>query len=304
MILWAAAALACGPYIMSSVLLEELSFAPPRGFDSFKPQGLSKASWLEPKLISTQSGEKQDTYSALATKGITGAAADRVWRSYEAYLQNRGEFPKALPEEFRLYREAVDLLSEGNGQPGLDALHAFVKLPYSKRKWCSTWAFYTIGNIAATTEESEKAYQEVRKLAKAGAKDTLGLALASLRMEAEHTNKLENAISLCSSYRAQGGTYGCAGFKNKVHKAFFVADARLKAIAAEPIARQAVTALLASEKYPVSECYGGEEACPPEGRDPSLWARTRWLNALKEAGKPKLQEAGMVAWLAYDMKLS
>lgn len=111
-----------------------------------------------------------------------------------------GEFLKQLPEEFRLYLEAVIYYRMSHQDKAVQVWEKLLTLPAYQRRFRSTWAAYMLGNCCSDKPgKSRRWYQMVRQFAREGYRDALGLAAASYGQEAARylqEGDYNNAIKL------------------------------------------------------------------------------------------------------------
>ena len=112
--------------------------------------------------------------------------------------------------------------------------------PEEERHYRSTWAAYMLGRTCGTNEWEQAVgyYQEVRRLAKEGFADSLGLAAASLGWEAQanlRQKKFEPAIELYLEQFAAGDSNSAeVSLRFACHRALNAGNDTLAALAKNP----------------------------------------------------------------------
>lgn len=166
----------------------------------------------------------------------------------------------------------------------LDAARAswktLLQRPAQDRPFKSTWAAYMLGRACATNEweEAIARFQEVRRLAKEGLSDSLGLAAASYGNEARiHLQRREysQALNLYLQQHTTGDESATASVEITLRKALTDGNpAKLRELAENPLWRQAVGGWLVANRE--NEAYG-DDAGPFD----RLQRLQRWIAAVE-----------------------
>ncbi|HUC62665.1 MAG TPA: hypothetical protein VMF53_11995 [Alphaproteobacteria bacterium] len=122
------------------------------------------------------------------------------------------EMGARLPAAVRLYTAGAVDYHHNELARALMRFNAILKLPESERELRAVWAAYMIGRISARAGQAAQAYDAfalTRALARAGASDPLGLAVASFGEEArvhlERAEALLDGTTLAPTRRSQFG---------------------------------------------------------------------------------------------------
>ena len=166
----------------------------------------------------------------------------------------------------------------------------------ANRHFKSTWAAFMLGK-SWETNDAEKAigyFQQVRQLAAHGFADSVGLAAASLGLEARidlKQRKTAQAIRLYLEQFATGDETALSSLRQVAQTVLSDANV-LRELARDEIARKVITAYLISRRSPA---WGWEEA-----NAHSSGLTTAWLNAVEEAGVTDIASAEKLALAAYQ----
>lgn len=213
------------------------------------------------------------------------------------------KFAPGLPEEFVDYFDGAcawrrpDARDEGKARAAWERLLA---RPAAERKYKSTWAAFMLGKLW-TDEDPEKAmgyFQQVRELAKRGFADSIGLATASLGLEARvnlDEHHFEKAIELYLEQLAAGDGSGIQSLNITAANALNndgPGGEELLALAKNPRTQRVLTAYLIAEgPVPVHE---------PTSESPADSITLRWLKAVEAAGVKDVESAEKLALAAYQ----
>jgi tetratricopeptide (TPR) repeat protein len=267
---------ACGPYFDNPRLSwvgREMLGAPRSSFDddvrvlanlASVPEGVTA------RRVRTVEGDAQDLEAAMGS-------AERV----PAYLAAREAIqpaPSGVPEEFRLYQEGVIELRAGRIEAAQERFEALLELPPERRHYRSTWAAYMLPHTRDDDALAAEDYARVRELAAQGYGDSLGLALASLRLQAAHLDAAP-ALEGCLIYRAAGGTAACGDLHVLTERALEHED--LGPALERPLVAEAVASLLTSHPRSMDE------------------QALRWLEAAERRSE-SVAGADRLAWAAYQ----
>lgn len=234
-----------------------------------------------------------DLRAALDERGIGRVRREAVVKAYREIARRRrtGEavdpstVPPEIPREFLLYLEGA---AEWHAERSRDAGRKWAELldlPEGERRWRSTWAAYMLARSRENSdrEVAAKGYTQVRRLAADGFPDSLHLAAASLGRQALvclYGDRYAEAIRLYLAHLAAGDPSAVVSLKFSA-MAVIYADAYGE-VAADPTARQVVTAYLLARGYPWSEAIAD------------------WSEALAAAGVREAAETDRLAYMAYS----
>ncbi|HHO50960.1 MAG TPA: hypothetical protein ENK18_08830 [Deltaproteobacteria bacterium] len=195
----------------------------------------------------------------------------------------------SVPTEFWLYAQGVAELHQGRRHEAQASFERLLALPAAQRHYRSTWAAHMLARLAEeglSERDPVQLWAEVRELAAGGYADTLGLALAGLRLEVRHhraSGRPDRAISSLMAYLSGGGT---------VHDPGSVA--------------QDVRALLASDPDTLrraahSAQVAGVVAAWLTSRDAAREIPDGWIEGWLDAAEATGQHTGAdrLAWAAY-----
>ena len=302
------AALACGPFFPATVInredallaapfvrhtatLAKISLPPAEfravplaGEQSHAAQSLAaeqadlNAAHVPPDVIATHLARRR------ALLEIDSSQTDRPWPA--ALARTTG-----LPVEFALYHNATVALTRGDVPAAVENWSRLLALPSAERPYKSTWAAHQLGRTTADPVEARHHFQHVRKLARAGFADPLGLAAASLGWEAKTWFDAADYAPAARLYLAQLAT-GDATAAHSLHflalRVLALADpAPLDTFAADIALRDVLTATLLTwrEDRTTSSARAGSTA--------------RWLAALERARVSSAPAAAPLALAAY-----
>ncbi len=188
-------------------------------------------------------------------------------------------------------------------QAAREAWENLLARPADERPFKSTWAAFMLGK-AWMEKDGARAigyFQQVRELARQGFRDSLGLAAASIGMEARVELDLkhyERAIELYLSQMATGDPTATNSLITATEKALSDPAADLRALARNPRARELVTACLLSIRNDSALLSTGE-AEETQREHPVLSPAARWLRGVEEAGVKDMDLAEALALTAY-----
>jgi hypothetical protein len=207
-----------------------------------------------------------------------------------------------LPPEFVDYFEgfiAWHNPAAPDKQVARESWEKLLRRPESERRYRSTWAAYMLGK-AWEREDPEKAigyFRQVRDLSREGYHDTLGLAAASLGLEARvqfsQTN-YERAIELYLDQMSSGDPTATNSLMTAAGKALNAAPDKLQRLAKNPRTQKVLTAYVISRQRDNALC---REVL---GEGQSVGTPTqKWLDAVEAAGVRDLDAAEALALAAY-----
>lgn len=305
-----AVAWACGPFFPNFILgSDEMMFEGPTGLLKAELAHLSPAGAVPFKAVpppgddflaqtaTTDVAEVEEILKGLGTPpDRTREIVDevRTLRDGLASLEAADdsapdpaslEVPAGLPPDVALYLKGAIAWHGGDFMEAEDAWTRLLALPEAQRRHRSTWAAFMLGRYALDGEEPEEAIRFFRlthELAAKGFADSLGLAAASLGLEAKvelDQGHPEKALVL---YQRQGA----AGDETATNSVAFVSSGLLASdepgaldrVVRDPEARAVFTS------YIVSRATESAES---------------WLKALDAAGVRDQAGADRIAWAAY-----
>ncbi len=225
------------------------------------------------------------------------------------------EVPAGLPGEFADYFEGALAWHNPAANGKARARAAWKRLlarPPQERHYKSTWAAFMLGK-ACETEEPDRAvqyFQQVRDLARHGFADSVGLAAASLGLEARICLKQKQYDRAIERYLEQLATDDPTAGPSLVWtsaEAIRQGPEVLRRLAKNPRAQRVITAFVISRRY--QRWFEMEAEAASEGSRPGLNADASraWLEAVEAAGVKDLESAAKLALAAYqnnDMALA
>ena len=242
---------------------------------------------------------------------------DSRWRALSSEAQPQDEhaspepaFPSleivsGLPTEFVDYFEGFAAWHNPgvpDKQIARDDWDRVLELPPAQRHYKSTWAAFMLGK-SWEKEAPDKAvlyFRQVRELARQGYADTLGLAAASLGLEAQvylNQSNYEDEIEMYLEQMASGDPTATNSLAFAAEKALASAPDALRTLALNPRTQKVITAYLISRPE-YSADYGTsafEEDNPPPADRPV----TKWLRAAEAAGASDMDSTEALALAAY-----
>jgi LysM repeat protein len=225
------------------------------------------------------------------------------------------EVPAGLPAEFADYLEGAlawhnpAVVGKGMARGAWERL---LDRPPQDRRFKSTWAAFMLGR-ACEEKEPDKAVQyfkQVRDLARHGFIDSVGLAAASLGLEARVYLQQKKYDSAIESYLEQLATGDPTAGPSLIFTAAEVLTKGpdvLRPLAANPRMQRVLTAFVISRHYRrsiESEHDDSEESSKP---GPKASVNQVWLEAVEAAGVKDVESASKLALAAYqnnDMPLA
>jgi hypothetical protein len=215
-------------------------------------------------------------------------------------LRRHEELLSVLPLEFALYARGAAAWCNADTTAAMKHWQTLLALPEKERRYHSTWATFMLGK-ALLEREPQKAvgyFEETRRLAAAGFRDTARLGPSSLGWQALIEEKSGRRVAAINHYfemfksdSVADHMVGYTSLRFLCWRALAARRGQLDpAVARDPLCRRIVTAWLVAN--------GGYFQT---GRD------RQWLEAVTAAGggKAPLEGADQLAWAAYrlgDMK--
>jgi hypothetical protein len=200
--------------------------------------------------------------------------------------------PDDLPQEFALYLKGV-LRCETSAVLARESWEELLALVPSERHWKSTWAAFRLGK-SSEKDEPKKAteyFRQVRELAQSGFADSIGLAVASLGLEARINLKRGNyqeAIRLYLEQLGAGDDSALESLRCTAAEAVQAGGQALEPLARDRNAQKVITAYLISSAGPNAES--------------NLTAANifvEWLRLVEAAKLPDAASAEQLAVAAY-----
>lgn len=200
-----------------------------------------------------------------------------------------------LPKEFAEYFRGWVAFKEGRTNDAVRAFEAVLALPEKERRHKSVWAAYMLGRAQQdeTPDKAVASFQLARALAKQGFGDPLGLAAESVGWEARahvHEKRFVRALELYRQQFAAGDSGALVSLKWTAEAAVEEGGQPLADVAAHPVARRVVTAMLTSRGYWAE--FGEPESDSPE---------STWLELMEQVGTKDSVLAEQLALLAYQL---
>jgi LysM repeat protein len=208
------------------------------------------------------------------------------------------QIPEGLPGEFTEYLEgalAWHNPAQLDKSAARKAWQRLLERPPAQRHFKSTWAAFMLGK-SFEKEDSEKAigyFKQVRDLARHGFADSVGLAAASLGLEARinfQQEKFETALELYLEQLAAGDPTAAGSLELVTRDAILKGGGTLRHLAANRQTQRVITAYLASHPAP---------AWSPEAQKRGHEIALLWLRAVEAAGVQELDSAEKLALAAY-----
>lgn len=300
---------------------------PPEQDESYPAQSL-RIDVADLKLALEKQGRSREVVARICDEHYRQRSAlNEFVQAHQRWVEERpyntdelaeGEMPEpllngiktadGLPDEFAFYLEGLTAWLNPrieDKSPARDAWLKILRLPGSERRFKSTWAAFMLGK---TWEKEEPAraieyFQQVRTLASTGFADSLGLAAASVGLEARAHLKLKHFEAAIDGYieqMASGDASATNSLLAAAREALKAPSDSLALLAANPRAQKVITALIMSRRdYPD---YESEEDKAASGQEDTA---ARWLAAIELAGIKDLDSAEALAIAAYranDMK--
>ncbi|MCX7008584.1 MAG: tetratricopeptide repeat protein, partial [Kiritimatiellaeota bacterium] len=206
---------------------------------------------------------------------------------------------RGLAREFSAYLRGSVLWYQGQTNAAIGAWSELLTWPMEERHQRSTWAAFMLGKAYLGQGQNAKAiaqFQQVRRLARDGLADVLGLAASSYGWEARAELDQKNfgrALALYLDHLAAGDASATNSLKFAAARAWELPAAQRTELVKQTPARRVLVAYALSQH----ESYGG----------PVSESWQTFLTAVEAAGIPIMEEADRLAWAAYragDMKLA
>ncbi len=215
------------------------------------------------------------------------------------------EIVSGLPTEFVDYFEGFAAWHNPgvpDKQIARDDWERVLELPPAQRHYKSTWAAFMLGK-SWQKEAPDKAvlyFRQVRELARQGYADALGLAAASLGLEAQvylNQSNYEDAIEMYLEQMASGDPTATNSLAFAAEKALASGPDTLRALTLNPRTQKVITAYLISR--PEYDADYGTSAFEEDNPPPTDRPVTKWLRAAEAAGVSDMDSAEALALAAY-----
>jgi tetratricopeptide (TPR) repeat protein len=216
--------------------------------------------------------------------------------------------PAGLPDEFADYVEGAlawhNPAVVGKGM-ACAAWQRLLDRPPQERRFKSTWAAYMLGK-ACEEKEPDKAvayYQQVRDLARHGFVDSVGLAAASLGLEARvylHQKKYEHAIETYLEQLATDDPTAGPSLVLAAREVLTKGPDVLRPLAVNPRTQRVITAFVISRGIQQWLGYGAEDSTESSRPLRRADVGRAWLEAVAAAGVNDVESAAKLALAAYQ----
>ena len=213
---------------------------------------------------------------------------------------------EGLPDEFADYFEgfiAWHNPAQMDKQVARSAWERLLGRPETQRRYKSTWATFMLGKSweEADPEKAVSLFRHVRELVRQGYRDTLGLAAASLGLEAKiclQQANYEAAIELYLDQMASGDPTAANSLATAAAKALTSGSGSLCLLAKNPRSQKVITAYVISRRQDNS-VYRSKSSENEEETFGTESATTIWLKAVEQAQIKDVESAEALALAAY-----
>lgn len=201
------------------------------------------------------------------------------------------EVPPETPGEFALYLRGASLYYQNQWPEAQDYWRKILDLPPDQRRRKSTWAAFMLGKTLFESDPDQSLlwFRKVRKLARSGYRDPLGLAAETYLWEAKAAYDKKNyleAMELLITARATGYDNGKAYLRLCCRNIVAGGPKAMAAAARDPTARQVLSAFFSSY-YNSDTDPGGKKVEP-------------WLRAVERSQARDVVTTDLLAWTAYE----
>jgi hypothetical protein len=204
--------------------------------------------------------------------------------------------PNEFASEFADYHRGALAYHAGDKATAQREWQALLNRPASERKYRTTWAEYMLGKMALEADQSDDArahFHKLRNEVKAGAIDSLGLAVASIGWEAQMELKAQHfpeAARLYLEQRAAGDLVAVDSLHALMNELIKAAPDLTPAMSDALLQRLTTAAALCG----IGAMEGFSETNEQQ-EGPS-----NWLRLLEKADAKQLKDADCVAWMEYQ----
>ncbi|MFK7927480.1 MAG: hypothetical protein AB8H79_04795, partial [Myxococcota bacterium] len=272
-------AVACGPYFSHAQLASvgrDLADAPRARFDREVDAWRQRQhSAYRAVLFTTAQADAQDLSAALNGHPQHSAL---VAAYSKARTSGTPALPSEIPDEFARYHSAVT--QSETPEQSIAGLKSLLEMPGEQRRYRSVWAAYMLASFAENPADQHRWLERVRTLVDEGYIDTLGLAAASLRRQADVSmaqGEPADALAHCADYVASGGGWGCAKELRSILAAVIADPDQLDRAARSGRTAELVTLRLASTGLENTQVQTWFRAVTNAGHAPELAGRLAWL---------------------------
>ena len=205
--------------------------------------------------------------------------------------------PAGLPIEFADYLAGSVAFHGADTNAAQEAWERLLKRPASQRQYRSVWAAFMLGKtwLQADPEEAAGYFQQTRALARAGFKDSLGLAAASYGWEAKaelSRGEYASAIRLYLNQHQAGDNTALVSLRLTMGQVLAPPQTGLLNLAADPVAQRVATGYLVSRRT----FHDGDA-------EEMTSLMESWLSAVERAGAANVESADRLALAAYQRGL-
>jgi hypothetical protein len=180
-----------------------------------------------------------------------------------------------------------------------------LSLAPEQRRYKSVWAAFMLGK-SWESEAPDKAaalFRQVRDLTQQGFKDSIGLAAASVGLEARLQLRRKNFLSAIDLYleqSASGDPTATNSLLLTARQALASTTDTLISLAKHPRAQRVITAYVVSRCYPRPYAWGDTPADESGSEEERKSPAELWLEATEAAGVRDVASAEMLALAAYQ----
>jgi len=204
--------------------------------------------------------------------------------------------PAGLPAEFADYLRGVIAFDRQDYAAARSAWSDLLALPESSRKNKSVWAAFMLGKSYMSDNPAKAAefFAMTRTLAAAGFVDRVGLAASSLGWEAQvdlRNDKFTDAIHLYAQQKAAGDSTATQSLRIACTRCLERPQS-WPSLAADPLARDIITALLVSSSNVFGDGIGDSK---------TIALVHGWIDAVEKTGATNIDGADRLALAAYQV---
>jgi hypothetical protein len=202
------------------------------------------------------------------------------------------EISRRLPAEFSLYLHGWKEYQFNRPENARKHLQGLLELPAEQRTYRSVWAAYLIARSYQPSDPRKAVewFIKTRDLAKAGNKDSLGLAAASFGWQARaclDLGEFDNAINLYLLQLSAGDSSAVQSLQVTATAALAAGRDTLARLASDASHRAVLTAYVVANGGPWQPAPGSDRVAA-------------WLDACEAAGAHDVAGADRLAWTAYQ----
>ncbi|MBV8168063.1 MAG: hypothetical protein JO021_14805 [Alphaproteobacteria bacterium] len=321
-------AIACGPFFPTQLIdgrAETLRAAPVNSFAFEATRLVTPSDDLKAHEVKEYWDARPDrdvkNRDAAEVEGLSPTQTQAVAQMRQATSGDAAERAGAiLPAGVRIYTAGAVDFREGELDGATRRFEAILKLPRAEQAARATWAAYMLGRTRALDDDvagAAQAFQLTRTLARAGAPDPLGLAVASFGEEArlhlpapdapkpgaEHAGAIAQAVALYAEQAARDSDSGVQSLR-MVAERLMREPQRLPAVVKEPMVQRLLVAyVLARVQDPMmalsefNDFQVGDIDRTNRAKPPDQLAQL--VDAIEQAGVDAPAGADRLAALAY-----